>query len=92
MHVVSALAIVDESYILALSRVNKIRNDCAHQKNRKIKQKDLESIGTPLGNRYQEMKRTEYSDQEVFIKLLSTISSHFVGKWFKRMYKMEENS
>ena len=38
-----------------LKKLNKVRNDCAHVRNREITEKDLDSIGQCLGENYREV-------------------------------------
>lgn len=54
---VDSFGCVDPQLINAITKLNEIRNQCAHKKNRKITFDDVEYIGRTLGKKYDEDKR-----------------------------------
>jgi len=60
-----------------LKKLNKIRNDCAHVRNRQITEEDLESIGQCLGENYREFLERE--NKEFRYSLLNVLSMLSAG-------------
>lgn len=47
--VVDALAVIEEPIVIALRRLNSLRNTCAHEKGKVVTLRDLDPVGEPLG-------------------------------------------
>jgi abortive infection bacteriophage resistance protein len=60
-----------------LKKLNKIRNKCAHVRNRQITEEDLESIGQCLGENYREVLERE--NKEFRYRLLHVLSMLSAG-------------
>jgi hypothetical protein len=76
----------NDRYIQCLKNLNKIRNDCAHEKDRKITLKDLELIGRPIGKPFTEMRRKQRDDIH---QLLFSILANICGTISRLIVKTE---
>ena len=66
LHLVEALDVLDDRTIQSLQGLNKVRNLCAHEKDRQLTITDIDTMARPFGDEYIMLRRTHYED----IKLL----------------------
>ena len=55
--VVNALGIIDEKIIIALQRLNSLRNTCAHKRKMKVTIKEIDPISEPFGEKLSIVRR-----------------------------------
>ena len=65
---VSAFDKLNDSFITALRNMNKVRNKCAHERNKEIGIADVELIGRPLGNVFTEIRKDCHDDVHACLK------------------------
>lgn len=57
IHLVDALNIVDDQAIQALKKLNSLRNEFSHEKDKKLSLADIDLVGRPLGKNFTDFKR-----------------------------------
>ncbi|MFN4043989.1 hypothetical protein [Limnobacter sp.] len=75
--VVAATNEVEDDLVSALRNLNKLRNKCSHELHHKITASDLESIGSPLGKDWTEIKK-EHAEVETRMNYLFGLISAFL--------------
>lgn len=73
---VDSLDYIPDSIISALRNLNKQRNQCAHQLDKKITDGDITRIGSPLGKIFTQYKKESKFDEMV---LLRNVIDHICG-------------
>ena len=75
----------DDQLYESLNKVNKLRNDIAHQVGFDIDQEQVENLGRTLGKRYAEIKKNVSSED----KILQSVLSRLTGMLARRAYDSE---
>jgi hypothetical protein len=65
--IVESLDILADTLISSLKNLNKLRNQCAHELDKKISDTDITRIGSPLGKDFTKMKRESGLKFEVLL-------------------------
>jgi hypothetical protein len=77
---VHALDSLDDGVIQSLKNLNKVRNKCAHELGQNIGKAEIELIGSPLGKKFTEIKRTaDFVDSNIFEGLLGHLCGFLSG-------------
>jgi hypothetical protein len=83
--IVDALGIIDEKLIVALQRLNSLRNSCSHKRKLKVTIKEIDPIGEPFGEKLSSIKPDpdqDPSQTELNAAILATafFGSHIYSK------------
>jgi hypothetical protein len=82
-----SLDVIPENYIASILKLNKIRNNYSHELNYKISERDIDLIGIPLGEQYNDIKlkphkiklvsedRTKVIKEEVNLRLTLVLTA-----------------
>lgn len=65
---VSAFDELNDSFITALRNLNKVRNKCAHERNKEIGIADVELIGRPLGKTFTKIRKDCHDNEHICLK------------------------
>ncbi len=87
--VVEALAGKQAAVFICLSKLNALRNQCAHDRDKVITTRDLDKIGMPLGEEYLALK-AEHADD--LGDLAATTFSAVFGNLSAWVYRVEHPS
>ncbi len=68
--VVEALDCLPDIIVSSLRNLNKVRNQCAHELNRKITDGDITRIGSPLGKEFTRLKRKAKFDDTLLLRFI----------------------
>ena len=81
--VIEALDILEDRTIAALRGLNRIRNRCAHEKERVVTIADIDIVGRPLGDDYTKARR-EYQSRvkDLLHDTIALICSHLTAEVF----------
>ena len=72
---------VSDSIITALRNLNRIRNQCAHELDKKISSTDINKLGSSLGKTFTELKRkAEFQDLALLHALIAFICGYLTGQ------------
>lgn len=78
-----ALGVLPDRIVQVLRNLNRLRNRCAHEKNRKISASDVESVGRSLGREFTQLKRDHVDDLQQFLnEVLSSLCRHMTWHVF----------
>jgi hypothetical protein len=78
---VEALDFLPDMIASSLRNLNKLRNQCAHQLNKKITEADITRIGSPLGKVFTEYKRGANFDEAATLRrVINHICGHLAGR------------
>jgi len=91
--IVNALDVIEDRYIQSLKKLNKIRNECSHERDKEILLADIELIGRPLGKQFSKLKH-ETSDnlKDLSIRTLAAIGARLIGAIVKLEYTIPKPS
>ena len=67
---VESLDCIPDSIVSSLRNLNKLRNQCAHELNKKIADGDVTRIGSPLGKEFTRLKRQSKFDDAILLQLV----------------------
>lgn len=67
---VDAFDCLEDSIISSLRQLNKLRNQCAHELNRKIVDSDITRLGSPLGKVFTRFKREANFDEATLLRMV----------------------
>ena len=65
---VESLDCIPDSIVSSLRNLNKLRNQCAHELNKKISDGDVTRIGSPLGKEFTRLKRKSKFDDAILLR------------------------
>lgn len=79
--IVEAAQAFSDSLICSLRNLNKVRNKCSHELNHQVTDRDLETIGSPLGKGWTKIKSDDGPGRPTRMALLfgdlsATMSAH----------------
>lgn len=78
-----SLESLPDNIVSSLRGLNKLRNQCAHELEKKISMGDIVKIGSPLGKIFSKMKReANFEENEVFRRLLHYVVGFLAGACF----------
>lgn len=86
---VSSLDQLPDPIISSLKNLNKVRNQCAHELDKKITEAEVTRIGSPLGKKFTDLKKKAKLDELVTLKSVLTYVIGFVDG---RLSKLEHKS
>jgi hypothetical protein len=77
---VNALEVIEDRYVQSLRKLNKVRNECSHERDKEILLADIELIGRPLGKLFSKLKH-EIGDnlKELSITTFARIGAKLIG-------------
>ena len=77
---VHAFDVVEDASVIAMQRVNSLRNECVHVKGKQLADSDIDPIGQPLGKEYQELKRVHgHPFKVLLIFTLARVAQPFIA-------------
>jgi hypothetical protein len=76
---VDSLDCLSDSIISSLRNLNKLRNQCAHQLDKKITDSDVTRIGSPLGKVFTKYKREAKFDETVLLRRVINYTCGYLG-------------
>jgi hypothetical protein len=78
---VEALDFLPDTIASSLRNLNKLRNQCAHQLNKKITEADITRVGSSLGKEFTEYKREANFDEAATLrKVINHVCGYLAGK------------
>jgi hypothetical protein len=78
---VEALDFLPDTIASSLRNLNKLRNQCAHQLNKKISEADITRIGSPLGKSFTEYKHeADFNEAGTLRKVINHVCGYLAGK------------
>jgi hypothetical protein len=78
---VEALDFLPDTFASSLRGLNKLRNQCAHQLNKKITEADITRVGSPLGKLFTECKRdAEFEETETLRRVINHVCGFLAGQ------------
>lgn len=87
--IIDAMQIIPNDYVDSLTQLNKVRNNCGHESQYTVTEKDIDNIGTPFGLKYSQLKRKVVSGEldvylhdlllNVMMTLLPSLGGHVDG-------------
>lgn len=83
---VDAFSELNDSIIQSIKKLNSVRNECAHDKDKKITKADIEKIGKPLGKKFTKIKQKYNSDKNQFAE---RVFAHIFSEILKKLIKLE---
>ena len=84
--IVDALDCVPDAIISSLRNLNKLRNQCAHELNKKITDDDIRRVGSPLGQKFTKLTRDAKFDE---VSILHNIIIYVCGFLAGRCHRSE---
>ena len=86
-----SLDFLPDSLVSALRNLNKLRNLCAHELDKKITEGDITRVGSPLGKKFTLYKRDAKLDDSVLLgKVIAYICGHLTGACHELEYPDHE--
>ena len=84
---VNALDVVGDQYIQVLKKLNKIRNECSHEKDKEISLSDIDLIGRPLGKQFSKLRHESGDNlKDLSAKTFATIGAKLIAAIVKLEY------
>lgn len=85
--------ILPDRIVGALRKLNRLRNDCSHERDATISISDIEKVGRPLGTHFTEIKRKFGEDvREFFLATFERIYRESLKKLIPLEFKKELNN
>lgn len=90
---VNALDVIEDRYIQSLKKLNKVRNECSHERDKEILLPEIELIGRPLGKLFSKLKHeTGNNLKDLSIKTFSKIGVKLIRAVVKCEYLPQKSS
>lgn len=84
LSLVASFDYLPDSIVSTLKNLNKLRNECAHELNKKITATDVTRLGSPLGKRFTQIKReAKYEEKVVLRNIIAFICGILTGHCHK---------
>ncbi|UTG93450.1 hypothetical protein [Geobacter sulfurreducens] len=91
--IVNALDVIEDRYIQSLKKLNKVRNECSHERDKEILLADMELIGRPLGKHFSKLKHEAGDNlKDLSIKTFAAIGAKLIGAIVKLEYTIPKSS
>ena len=86
LDLVEAFAAQEETLFACLSNLNAVRNECAHDHDKMVNEKDFDRIGSPLGKQYSTLK-AKHGDK--LDELSAVVYAEIFGRLCLWVYRAE---
>ena len=67
---VESLNCISDPVISVLRNLNKLRNQCAHELDKKISENDISRLGSPLGKQFTQFKREAKFEETILLRMV----------------------